>query len=32
MRVAKNLIWRFWLETSGAEGDLRLNRPLAEAI
>jgi len=32
MRVAKNLIWRFWLETSGAEGDLRLARPLAEAI
>ncbi len=31
-RVAKNLIWRFWLETSGAAGDLRLNRPLAEAI
>ncbi|MBA3324994.1 MAG: xanthine dehydrogenase small subunit [Rhodobacteraceae bacterium] len=30
--VAKNLIWRFWLETSGAAGALRLDRPLAEAI
>ncbi len=29
--TAKNLIWRFWLETSGESG-LRLDRPLAEAI
>jgi xanthine dehydrogenase small subunit len=32
MLVARNLIWRFWLETSGAPGELRLARPLAEAV
>ncbi len=32
MLVAKNLIWRFWLKTGGAAGDLRLDRPRAEAI
>ena len=30
--AAQNLLRRFLLETSGAVGDLRLNRPLAEAI
>ncbi len=33
MQVAQNLIWRFRLETRGeAAGDLRLARPLAEAV
>ena len=29
--VARNLIWRFWLETSGTP-DLRLDRPLAAVV
>ena len=29
--IARNLVWRFWLETSGERG-VRLDRPLAEAI
>ena len=30
MRIAQNLLRRFWLETSGAEGQLRLTREAAE--
>jgi xanthine dehydrogenase small subunit len=30
MKVAQNLLRRFWLETSGAEGQLRLTREAAE--
>ena len=29
MLTARNLVWRFWLETSGESG-VRLDRPLAE--
>jgi len=32
MLVARNLIWRFWLEQGGGAGDVRLDRPLAAAI
>jgi xanthine dehydrogenase small subunit len=30
MKVAENLLRRFWLETSGAEGQLRLMREAAQ--
>ena len=29
--IARNLVWRFWLETSGESG-VRLDRPLVEAV